>query len=146
MKKIILAILILFSFTNITFAEGDEESSYVIVRVTEKVPWVSCPLQEDAWKERADWTIVPMIYECSVPRWVYWVTVMLWNIIKYATFITGLLWVMFLVYSWVMYSMWWANDGFKTAAKERIWKTVWWLILLLLSWYILQFVAPWVYK
>jgi exosortase/archaeosortase len=44
-----------------------------------------------------------------------------------------------------MYSMWWANESFKTWAKEYITKTLIWLILLLLSWVILYMVAPWVY-
>jgi len=44
-----------------------------------------------------------------------------------------------------MYSMWWANEWMKNSAKDYIQKSLFGLILLLLSWTILYMVAPWVY-
>ncbi len=145
MKKIALIFLILFSFTNISFAEGDSKWP-VEVRVLEKVPWANCSKEEGSWEPDENWTMKPTVWVCEVGRWTWQVVSMLWDIIKYFTFIAGLLWILFIVYSGILYSMWWADEALKTTAKERIVKTIIGLIILLMSWYILQLLAPWVYK
>jgi hypothetical protein len=66
--------------------------------------------------------------------------------IKYFTFIAGIGGVLFLVVNGIMYSMGWMDAWMKDEAKKRIWKTLSGLIVLLLSWVILNLVAPWIYK
>lgn len=85
-------------------------------------------------------------YECNVWVWMQWVLVLMWKLIKYFTFLAALGWVLFIVINGIQYSMWWVDQKFKSQSKENIVKTLIWLILLLLSWFILNVIAPWVYK
>lgn len=137
MKKIIISLLIIiwiWLFSN-TFAN---ENWHTKVRTTEKVPWVTCdPVP--------NWEEYPNLYDCKVPKWAHWVISMLWDMIKYLTFIALLSWVMFIVYNGILYSMWWADQSLKDESKKRITATLIWLILLLLSWPILKLIAPWIY-
>ena len=83
---------------------------------------------------------------CYVPKWAWAITEMMWAIIKYFTFLAWLWAVLFIVINGIMYSMSGLDSGMKEKAKERITKTLMWLILLLLSWVILNMIAPWIYK
>ncbi len=78
--------------------------------------------------------------------WVNWIQNVLWAIIKYATYIAWLAWVLFIVINWILYSTSWYDAWAKDQAKQRIIKTLIWLIVLLLSWTILHILAPWIYK
>jgi len=71
--------------------------------------------------------------------------VVMWEILKYFTFLAWIFAVLSLVVGWIMYSMWWANDSLKSSAKDYIQKSLIGLILLLLSWTILYMIAPWVF-
>ena len=135
MKKIIIKILIAFTifwlfwvFQN-TYAEWE-----IVVEVTEKIPWVACTLNEN-WKT----------YSCESERWFWAIMEAMWWILKYFTFLAWIFAVLSLVVGWIMYSMWWANEWMKNSAKEFIQKSLFGLVLLLLSWTILYMIAPWVY-
>ncbi len=136
MKKIIILVLLLFSFT------FSSVNAYKI-ETTQWIPWI-------CWDEKKDVRIVESwkhkvkLYKCNIT--VKGSMILLWEMIKYAAFIAWLLWVMFIVYNGILYSMWWADENLKAKSKERIVKTLIWLIVLLMSWYILQFLAPWIYK
>jgi hypothetical protein len=71
---------------------------------------------------------------------------MLWNILQYFTYIAALVWVLFIVYNGILYSMWGLDESFKTEAKKRIIWTLLGLVLLFLAWPLLQLIAPWIYK
>lgn len=131
MKKFIIILFLLFTLnTSISYVYAEP----ITVTVTESVPWANC------WDEKTDWT-----YDCEVEAWFWSVTEMMWKIIKYFTFLAALWWVLFIVYNWIMYSMWWMEQSLKDDAKKRIVQTIIGLIVLLLSWIILNLVAPWVY-
>lgn len=136
--KVLLALYILsFSWIGYmwnTYAEWD----WIEVRVTEKVPWANC---EEDWKI---WET--QMYKCNVAKGFTSVTKMMWLIIKYFTYIAALGWVLFIVINGILYSMWWAEPSMKDEAKKRIMWTITWLIILLLSWVILNMIAPWIYK
>lgn len=83
--------------------------------------------------------------ECKIPKGFTWVTLMMWSIIKYFTLIASLWAVLFIVINGILYSTAWVNDSAKTDAKNRIVKTLTGLILLLLSWLLLNIIAPWIY-
>lgn len=145
MKNILIKILILIwiiwlinvNFIYNTYAE--EESGIVIV-VTEKVPWANCtPKDKDK-----DWVILN--YKCNVAKWFWSVTIMLWNIIKYFTYLAALAWVLYIIINGIMYSMWWIDQWMKDEAKKRISWTLIWLLLLFISWVVLNLIAPWIYK
>jgi len=105
------------------------------VKVTEKVPWACCHGDSAKW------------YECHVEKGFGSITTMFGKMIQYATFIAGLGWVLFIVINGIMYSMGWLDIwGWKDEAKKRITRTLIGLIILLLSWVILNAIAPWVYK
>lgn len=149
MKKTILKILLIlaltFSFSNLTFAEEEVKNTVI---TTEKVPWASC-VPEMSWNTSWAWPQQPKPtgkYECTVWRNFSSVMMFFWDFIKYATFLVWLAWVLFIVINWILYSMWGADDSLKTEAKKKITKTIVWLIVLLLSWIILNLIAPWVYK
>ncbi len=141
MKKIILYILIsVFTFvgtwiSNQAQAAADEK----IIYVTEKVPWAGC-------KKEPDWSSNEWMYKCTIKPWFSSIMEIMWKLLKYFTFIAGLLAVLMLVIGWIMYSMWWADEGMKTKSKEFITKSLLWLVLLLVSWTFLYAVAPWVYQ
>lgn len=141
MKKIIILSLLYIGFLipniNTSYAE---EPAPIKVEVVEKIPWAKCvPKSCTEWEE---WCT----YECTVDKWFWTVVDMLWAIIKYFTFLAWLFWVLFLVINWIMYSMWWADQSLKDEAKKRVVWTILWLIVLFLSWVILNLIAPWIYK
>ena len=146
MKNILMKILLvifLLSFSWIynisnTYAAGSW--SWITVIVSEKIPGAWC---EDWDKDKNN---IVINYKCTIKPWFWTVIIMLWNIIKYFTFIAALGWVLFIVVNWILYSMWWADPSLKDEAKKRIVWTLVWLILLFLSWVILNLIAPWIYK
>ena len=108
----------------------------ILVHVTERVPWGNCVPHDER----------DGIWVCEIERWFGSIMNIFWALIQYFTFI-ALLWaVLFLVINGVLYSMSWLNEGLKSAAKDRIVKTLIWLILLLMSWWILNTLAPWIYE
>jgi len=83
---------------------------------------------------------------CTVDNWSSAIKNILWWIIKYATFLVWLIAVLFIVVNWIMYSMWGMDQSMKEESKKRIVKTLIWIIVLLMSWTILNLIAPWIYK
>jgi len=122
-----LASFFCFSSVNQTYA-----TDYIEVKVTEKIPWANC-----------DWD--PWNYTCNVEKWFWTVKWIMWSMIKYFTFIAWLLGILFIVVYGIMISMWGMNDSLKSQAKDKIVMTIVGLIVLLLSWVILNAVAPWIY-
>lgn len=155
MKKILIILTLLFTwFSNVSYVNAN----WVDVIVTEKIPWANCTIIQwtgwnfDTWKD-ANWKQnheydfeKPTLYKCKVEKWWKSVIKMLWWIIKYFTFIVSLVWVLFIVINGILYSMSWLDEWLKKEAKERITLTLTWLLILLLSWAILQLIAPWIYK
>ena len=143
MKKILISLIIVLisgiSFIWITYAA---EWEWIKVTVTEKIPWANCiwVTTSDAWPIPEEWP-----YVCTVEPWFWTVTRMMWAMVKYFTFIVWLVWVLFIVFNWIMYSMGWIEQSLKDNAKKKIVQTLIWLTLLLLSWVILNLVAPWIY-
>lgn len=137
MKKILIITILMFSFfTNINITNAENT---VKVSVTEKIPWANCTLKKGE-ENKID------TYECEVQKWASQIVEILWAIIKYFTYIAGLVWVLFIVANGIMYSMGWADQSLKDESKKRIIWTLMWLIVLLLSAPILQIIAPWIYK
>lgn len=132
---IITASIIWLNFTCLNYVNAE---SWITVTVTEKIPGADCK-PDDKWSSYT-WT-----YECSVDPGFWTVTNMMWSIIRYFTFIASLVWVLFIVYNGIMYSMWGIEQTLKDNAKKRIIQTLIWLAVLLLSWVILNLVAPWIY-
>lgn len=136
MIKIITKILIVFTIFWIFWAF---QNSYAweatnVVEVTESIPWANCVF--DGEKN---------LYVCTTERWFWAIMQAMWWILKYFTFLAWIFAVLSLVVGWIMYSMWWANEWMKNSAKDYIQKSLFGLILLLLSWTILYMIAPWVY-
>lgn len=133
MKLIIIKILLILSIFSFVWMPT-VWNTYAVIQVTvaEKIPWAGC-----TWDGP---------YVCNVEEWFTSVTLMIWRIIKYFTYLAALGWVLFIVLNGILYSMWWADQSLKDESKKRIVWTLTWLILLLLSWVILNLIAPWVYK
>jgi len=131
MKKILLISLILIS----CFCLFQQVwAAFVEVQVTEAVPGANCGSADSDG-----------IITCRVESGFGSVMTLFWAMIKYFTLIAALWSVLFIVINGVLYSMAWIDDNLKTWAKERIKKTLLGLILLLLSWVILNAIAPWIY-
>ena len=140
MKKIIIKILLtILIIWNIWFISNTYATwSWITVTVTEKIPGANCIKADKSTKEQPRW-------DCKVEKWFGSVVTMMWAIIKYFTFLAWLWWVLFIIVNGIMYSMWGAEPSLKDEAKKRIIGTLSWLIVLLLSWVILNIVAPWIY-
>jgi len=138
MKKIIIKILLLLLVIwNIWFISNTYAESWITVTVTEKIPGADC------WDNKG--TEENPKYECTVKKWFWSVVSLMWGIIKYFTFLAWLWGVLFIIINGILYSMWWAEPSLKDEAKKRIIWTLVWLILLLLSWVILNTLFPWIY-
>lgn len=132
MKKIFILIIILFSgFFWLNYVNA---SDHVKVTTNSEMPWVDC---EKIWATK---------YECKVPKKSDSLIKTFWWIIKYFAFLTGIFWVLFIVINWIMYSMGWLDQELKETAKKRIIQTIFWLVILFSSGYILQTLAPWFFK
>ena len=149
LKKIIITSFItIFTLSSFISVSADEDSwGSKTVTVTEKIPgagckcafwsqWDTCELNEENKSA---------LYTCSVGDGFDQVMVILWNIIKYFTFLAGLGWVLFIIINGIMYSMWGLDDSMKSEAKKRILGTIIGLVLLLMSGVILRILAPWIY-
>ena len=135
MKKNIIKILLLLSLCTFwVFFMPIYSTNAVEVTVTEWVPWCT-----------GSTVTTDGTYKCNVEKWFGSITRILWEIIKYATFIAWLGAVLFIVINGILYSMSWLNTGLKDEAKKRITKTLLWLVVLMLSWLILNMIAPWIY-
>jgi len=109
----------------------------ISIEVTEPIPGAWCV------KWGADDS---ELYTCYIQNGFWGVTWVIGAMIKYFTYIASLAAVLFIVINGILYSMAGINDSLKSWAKERITKTLIWLIILMISWLILNAVAPWVYK
>lgn len=139
MKKIVLFFIIIslsivgIFWVGIVHAEdtGDVKKE-IATKVPEKIPGVRC---DDP--EKPGW-----YYTCYTPvgMWVFYE--MMSGMIKWLTGIALLAGVLFIVINGFML-MGWEEPA---EVKKRITKWIAWLILLLMSSYILSIIAPWVYK
>lgn len=137
LRLILLSITIFSFFWNLWWIVcAEDASTTTTVTVTEKIPWVKC---DPAWSESDPST---RKYKCTV-SWQFWAVMDLWKwLIKYATLIAVLTWVLMLVLSWVEMSVKWD----KKKAVERFKQVIMALLLLFFMWYILNSIAPWVYN
>ncbi|MCH8518544.1 hypothetical protein LAT59_02175 [Candidatus Gracilibacteria bacterium] len=129
MKYIKISLILAFAYIIIAKVGAVE------VKVTERVPGANCGGAD------GDGVIT-----CHIPTGFGAVSGVFGEMIKYFTFIALLGAVLFIVINGIMYSMAGLNDGLKSAAKDRIMKTLIGLILLLMSGWILNTLAPWVYR
>jgi len=140
MKKFILLIILVLTFISYhPIYAGDNETiaseySTIEIEVWEAVPWANCEKISE-WK-----------YKCTVKAWFWSVQDSIWEIIKYFTFITWLLWVLYIVINWILLSMWWLDSNLQKSTKDNIKKALVWVILLFISWLILNMIAPWIYQ
>lgn len=150
MKKIILLLIITFwilSYSSVSAETntGNDPKWKVKVTVSEKIPGLKCPDSLTKGKLKK-WQGTQKYYDCEVHKWAKSLGIMLGKIIKYFTFIAGLVWVLFIVVSGIMYSMWGIDQAMKDKAKERIGMVLIWMMLLLMSGIILNLIAPWIYQ
>lgn len=129
--KISLVLLIL-SLLWINIVWNTYSADWIDVIVVEKVPWANCVPEWDN-------------YKCTVEAWFDSMIDLMGKIIKYFSYLAGLWTILFIVINGILYSMWWADSSMKEEAKKRIVWTLIWLVLLFLSWIILNLIAPWIY-
>lgn len=134
--KILKKIIILF-LLSITFFYWNSYADEISVTVPINLGpmWLSCDE-----KSSNNW------YTCKLQTWFWSAQTAIWTMIKYFTFITWLLWVLFIIISWIWLSMSWLSQDLSKLAKESLIKSIIGVIVLLLSWVILNFIAPWVYN
>ena len=103
---------------------------------TEMIPWWNC---EPYWT----WTwITERKYKCTVD-WNFWSVMNIFrSMIKYVVLIATLVWILMLVLSWIQLSISWNAKK----AKDKFVQVIVALVVLFLVWFILNTVAPWVYK
>jgi lysylphosphatidylglycerol synthetase-like protein (DUF2156 family) len=148
---ILLFIISIFNFNIISNSYANESSGntwswWIDIIITEKIPGANCSEIDNKWKPWKAKEGETQMYKCKVAKWVTSVTQMLWKMIKYFTYIASLWWVLYIVINGVLYSLWWIEQSMKDESKKRIVATLIWLILLFISWVILNLIAPWIYK
>lgn len=114
-------------------------ASETTVIVTEQIPGMGCTSIGGDTPETKK-------YKCTVQSGFGSVMAIFKGLIKYATFITALVGVLMLVVSGVQYSISGADKSAAEDAKKRIVKVLSGLVLLFLIGFILNSVAPWVYR
>ena len=112
------------------------------VTVTENIPGMKCV--SDPKSDEKD--VTKKKYKCTIEPGFGSVMLILKGLIKYATFITALIGILMLVYSGMEYSMSGASGWDSKHAKERIIKVLSGIVLLFLVGFILNSVAPWIYR
>ena len=152
MKKIIIKIFLFISVFGLFAIDWNFYVYTATVTVTERIPGVcgennTKVIERDVtvWIWSSKRTVRRITYECEIKPWFTSVMIMIWKMIKYFTFLAGLWWMLFIVINGIMYSMWWIDQGLKDESKKRIIQTLVWLIVLLLSWIILNIIAPWIW-
>lgn len=137
LSKILVSIILFLSWNSVYIFAAWETSadSKTKVVVTEKIPWMDCTWEDNQPIENRS-------YECTVEWWFGSVMKMLAGFIKYITFLAALGWVLMLVVSWMRLSIEWKKDEAKKMVKNVIIA----LLVIFLMWFILNTVAPWVYK
>lgn len=159
LSLIISALLTLFSFLGINYTYAEEDVT--TVEITERLPWTkfkSCKVPVNCTEFDCQYEEKTSEAECSVP-WaksiVYEVEIkrdfesvkdFLWGLLRYFTYIAFVFAILFITINWILISMSWIDSSAKEWAKNRITKTIMGLVLLSLSWVILNFIAPWIYK
>ena len=149
MKKLAIKILLLISLLNLSIIYSVVPSHAewgVTVTVTEKIPGAGCDEGTTKTKKLNGKDIVTTTYKCTIEPWFGTVIKVMWQMIKYFVFLASLWGVLFIVINGIMYSMWWADQGLKDESKKRIIQTLIWLILLFLSWVILNLISPWIFQ
>jgi len=118
---------------------GADGPKTIKLTTTELVPWANCTLTT----EEGD---INKKYECEVPLGWKPVMIMMGKMIRFLTTVAIIGAVLFMVISGIQLSMGWLDGNAKSAAKDRIFKLLGWVILLLLSWPLLTLIAPWVFR
>jgi len=85
-------------------------------------------------------------YKCVVKPGFGSVMLIFKGLIKYTTFLVALIAVLMLVVSGIQYSISGADESQAKNAKERIKKVLMGIVLLFLIGFILNSVAPWIYR
>jgi len=129
MKKILKYLIIISVFLGIFYISNTYAAT---INTTVDFSWI------------IKWCDTPN--KCTITDWSSAIKNILWWIIKYATFLVWLIAVLFIVVNWIMYSMWGMDQSMKEESKKRIVKTLIWIIVLLMSWTILNLIAPWIYR
>ncbi len=107
--------------------------------VTENIPGANCTLKNGTG------AVDKRLYECTVGDGFDSVQALLGGLIKYATFLTGLIGVLMIVLSGIQYALSGGDGEAKTKAKNRIVQLISGLVLLFLMGFVLNSIAPWVY-
>lgn len=140
MKKILVSILIILGY----FTYSVEA---IEVKVSTPLPLGSCSGSafNSAWKTCDPNSESWCFYKCNVEPGFQSVSWLLWELIKFATFLAALASVLFIVFAGIRYTMS-GTSGDSDEAKKKIQEVAVGLVLLFLSGYILYFIAPWIYK
>ena len=137
LKKYILLILLFANIAPLTINYASAESNTTTVTVTEDIPWAWCTL--------VSWTAdnpETRKYTCTIQPWLWSVLSMARWLIKYVAFLAILVIVLLLWVAWFRLSIDWKKDE----AKKLFTRTIQWIIILFLMWFILNTIAPWIYK
>jgi hypothetical protein len=138
-KKLSVLWIILFSWL---LYSSDVNAIKVSVTQDLSAIWLPCSAVSKETQWQSQWTG----YECEIGTGFWAVTGIFQWLLKYVTFIAALWAVLFIVINGILYSMAGLDEHLKSDAKHKIWMMLGWILLLLLSWVVLNIIAPWVYK
>lgn len=148
MKKLFLLLLVLSSLiiTPLSYAAdgepaptGNTNGGATEVIVTEDIPGMGCISEGGATPETRK-------YRCTIQPGFQSVMLVLRSLLKYFTYLVALAGVLMIIVSGIQYSLAGADKESAGKAKHRVQQVVTGLIFLFLIGFILNTVAPWVYR
>lgn len=136
LKILTVSLLTLLNFQTISFAATGDNAKTTTVKVTEEIPWMNCKLLsgKDDVNTRT--------YECTVESgFGSFMKILQW-LVKYFLFIAILAVVFMIALNWIRMSVAWKNE----AAKKQFIHLIEAVALIFLMGFILNSIAPWIYK
>mgnify|MGYP005996280627 CR=1 FL=1 len=143
--KIILTLTLIIPGIYTSYAEDKNQTfTWVTIQTTVDLPWMWCKVNKTKSKNTSEdgWVTV---YDCNIKPWFAEIMTLMSWMIKYFTYIAMISAVLFIVINGIMYTMSGVDSWMKDEAKKRITKTLIWIVILLLSGFLLNLFFPWIY-
>ena len=145
--KYITIILIIFSFNITSNTNAQDLWKDTKIKTTEDIPWLDCEcIAIKEWWTPDCQKPETRLYRCTVKWWFSWVYEMLQWFIKYALLVVSLLAIFMFVVAWIRLSISWIDSSQRDPAKKQISRIIYWLIVLLMSWWLLATLFPFIFK
>lgn len=145
--KIFITLICFFSLSILSNINALETWKDTYIKTTEDIPGLECIcIAIEKWWSPDCQKPETRLYKCTIKWWFSWVYDMLKWFIKYALLIVSLLAIFMFVVAWIRLSISWIDSSQREPAKKQISRIIYWLIVLLMSWWLLSTLFPFIFK